>query len=125
MKHRQAMEERASSAAAALLVAQRQESMRVDSQDRIRSGLAELGINIPEGSSSAPVIETALEENASKLEALAEVGLRGEALALSLAKTGQLARQAELEQEVQRLRHDLSRVRDEIKMRQATGELVL
>ena len=124
MKHLQAMEERASSAAAALQVAQRQESMRVDSQNRIRSGLAELGINIPEGSSSAPVVETALEENASKLEALAEVGLRGEALALSLAKTGQLARQAELEQEVQRLRHDLSRVRDEIKMRQATGELV-
>ena len=124
MKHLQAMEERASSAAADLQVAQRQESMRVDSQDRIRSGLAELGINIPEGSSSAPVIETALEENASKLETLAEVGLRGEALALSLAKTGQLARQAELEQEVQRLRHDLSRVSDEIKMRQATGELV-
>ena len=124
MKHLQAMEERASSAATALQAARRHESMRVDGQERIRVGLAELGINIPDRSNTAGTIESALEENAGNLETLVEVASRGEALALSLARTGQLARQAELDHEVQRLRSELSTVRDEIKVRQATGELV-
>ena len=124
MKHLQAMEERESSAAMALQAAQRHESMRVDGQERIRVGLAELGINIPDGSNTAGTIKSALEENAENLETLVEVASRGEALALSLARIGQLARQAELDHEVQRLRRELSTVRDEIKVRQATGELV-
>ncbi len=124
MKHLQAMEERASSAAMALQGVQRDESVRVDGQERIRVGLAELGVNIPDGSNTAGTIESALEENAGNLETLTEVASRGEALALSLARTGQLARQAELDHEVQRLRRELSTVRDEIKVRQATGELV-
>jgi len=124
MKHLQAMEERASSAAMALQAAQRDDSMRVDGQERIRVGLAELGINIPDGRITAGTIESALEENAGNLEALTEVASRGESLALSLARTGQLARQAELDHEVQRLKRELATVRDEIKVRQATGELV-
>ena len=124
MKDLEQIEQRASSAAAALQNAQRQESMRADTQGLVRAGLAELGINIPEGSSAADATESALEENARNLETLAEVASRGEVLALSLARTGQLARQTEVEHEVQRLRSDLSTVRNEIKMRQATGELV-
>ena len=124
MKHLQEMQERASSAAAVLQDAQRQERMRADTQERIRASLAELGINIPEGSSAASAIASALEENARNLETLSEITPRGEALALSLARTGQLARQAEVEHEVQRLRRDLSTVRNETKMRQAAGELV-
>ena len=123
MKHLQAMEERNSVAAAALQDAQLLERIRVDSQERIRASLAELGINVSEGSSAAGAIESAREENASNLDALSELGLRGEALALSLARTGQIARQAELEQEMQQLRRELSNIRDEITARQETGRL--
>ena len=124
MKHLQAMQERASAAASALHDARRQEQVRMDVQERIRAGLAELSIDVPDDSSDASVIVSALEENRSNLERLAEVRLRGETLALSLARTGQLARQAELEQEVQQVRSNLSNVREEITARQETRELV-
>lgn len=124
MKHLHAMEERASSASMALQVAQHQESMRVDGQERVLAGLVELGISTQDDGSVTGAIEFAIEENARKLGALVEVASRGESLALSLARTGQLARQTELDLEVQRLRSELSNFQDEIKMRQATGELV-
>ena len=123
MKNVQAMKERASSATAALQDAQRHESVRINSQERIRADFVELGINIPEGSDAARGIESALEENARNLELLTEVRLEGEALALSLARTGQISRQAEVEREVHVLRRDLSLIRDEVKVRQATGQL--
>ena len=124
MKHVQGMEEEASAAASTLQDAQRRERVRADSQERIRSGLTELGITVSEGDSIARAIDSALQENTSNLENLSEVRLRGEALALSLARTGQIARQAEVEQEVQRARLDLSGIRNDVKARQATGELV-
>ena len=123
MKDVQAMQERASSANAALQDSERHESVRTNSQERIRADLVELGIEILEDSNAARAIESALEENARNLELLTEVRLRGEALALSLARTGQISRQAEVEREVQVLRHDLSLIRDEVRLRQATGEL--
>ena len=124
MKHLQAMEERAAAATAVLQDAQRRERARADSQERIRAGLTELGITVSEDSDTARVIDSALQENSSNLERLSEVGLRGEGLALSLARTGQIARQRELEEEVQRARHDSSSIRDDIKARQVTGELI-
>ena len=124
LKDVQVMEERASTAAAALQDAQRQERLCVESQERIRAGLAELAVGVPERSNASHAIEAALEENTGQLEVLSEVGLRGEALALSLARAGQLARQAELREQVQQARRDLSNIRNEITARQETGELV-
>ena len=123
VKHVQAMEKRASAASTVLKDAQRQERVRVDRQERIRAGLSEVGIDVPEGSSTSRAIECALEGIRRDLEGLSEVGRRGEALALSLARAGQLAREAELEREVQEARNDLSIVRDEMTAREETGEL--
>ena len=124
LKDVQVMEERASTATAALQNAQRQERMWAENQERTRAGLAELAIEIPERGSASRAIESALEKNTGDLEILSEVGKRGEALALSLARAGHLARQAELQIEVQQARRDLSNIRDEIAARQETGELV-
>ena len=123
MKHLQEAEMRAAAATVALRDAQRRERMRADIQERIRADLTELGITVPARSSTAHAIESALQENTSNLKTLSEVGAQGERLALSLAVTGQIARQAELEQEVQRARRDLSSIRDDIKARQVTREL--
>ena len=120
----QAMEERASAAAAALQGAQRQVRVRVDSQERIRAGLAELSINVPNGSNTARAIESALEENMSDIERVSVVSLQGEARALSLARAGQAARKAELEREVLQVKNELSIARSEVNARQETGDLV-
>ena len=124
LKDIQATEESVASARVALREAQRLERVRVDGQEQISAGLAELAINLPEGSNAEPAIESALEENMSKLEGLSLATQRGETLALSLARRGQLARKAELEQEVLQVRHNLSTTRNEIVARQKTGEVV-
>ena len=124
LKDIQATEESVASARVALREAQRLERVRVDGQEQISAGLAELAINLPEGSNAEPAIESALEENMSKLEGLSLATQRGETLALSLARRGQLARKAELEQEVLQVRHNLSTTRNEIEARQKTGEVV-
>ena len=102
----------------------RLERVRVDRQEEISAGLAELAINLPEGSDAELAIESALVENISKLDTLSVAGQQGEILALSLARRGQLARKAELEREVLQVRQDLSTTRNEIEARQKTGELV-
>ena len=116
-------ESQASTALSVVQNAQRQEQMRVDAQARISAGLAELAINLPEGTGLSNTIESALEENAGYLESLSAASMRGEALALSLARAGQLARRAELERERLKVNFELASNRSEIKMRQATGEL--
>ena len=124
LKAVQAMEESVSSARAALREAQRLDRVRVDRQEQISAGLAELAINLPEGSDAELAIESALVENTIKLETLSVAGQQGEILALSLVRRGQLARKAELEREVLQVRQDLSTTRNEIEARQKTGELV-
>ena len=124
LKNVQVMEERASATATAQQSGQRQERILAETQERIRAGLAEMAVDVPESSSASRVIESALEENTANLETLSELRLRGEVLALSLARAGRIARQAELQEEVQRARRDLSSIRDKITARQETGELV-
>ena len=124
LKDVQAMEERVSNASVALREAQLLERRRVDRQEQILVGLTELAINVPEGSNAEIAIESALEENLSKLESLSVASQQGEVLALSLARGGQLARKAELEREVRQVRLDLSITRNEVEERQRTGELV-
>ena len=116
-------ESQASAAVSVVQNAQRQKQMRVDAQARISAGLAELAINIPEGTGLSNTIESAMDENAGYLESLSAASMRGEALALSLARAGQLARQAELERERLKTNFELAGIRSEVKMRQATGEL--
>ena len=118
------IEERASRATAALQTAQLQERMLVESQERIHAGLIELGLKVPEVRGASRAIESALKEATSDLKELSEAGLQGEALALSLARTGQLARQAEVQEEVRHARRDLSNIQGEIARRQETGDLV-
>ena len=120
----QELENATSAAAAARQNAQRQEQMKVEEQERIRLGLAELAINVPDGTSVPSAIESALEENARHLESLSAAGIRGETIALSLARAGQLARRAELEQEVQQVNRDLAIARSELQARLDAGELV-
>ena len=120
----QSIEKRATSADAALRYAQRQERVRVESQEGIRADLAELSIDVPATSSSSRAIESALEEDADTLKKLSEVALEGEAIALALARAGQLARQDELQAEVQGAKRDLADIQNEIASRRYTGELV-
>ena len=87
----------ASSANVALQEAERLDSVRSDSQERIRADFVELGVEVPENSDARRALETAIEENERNLGLLAEVRARGETLALSLARTGQISRQAEVE----------------------------
>ena len=117
------MENKASAAAAALQDAQHQEQMRVDGQERIRVGLAEVGVDVPMGSDAPGAIESALEDNARSLEIISVAGIQGESLALSLARAGQLAREAELEREAQQVNRELSIARGQIQARRDTGEL--
>lgn len=120
----QVMEERASEAKTALEEALRQEQLRVDGEKRIRVGLAELEINVPEDTNVGQAIESALAETLHEQARLSEIVQQGETLALSLARAGQLARQEELEREVLQVKHELSNARDEVKARQETGALV-
>ena len=119
-----ALEERVSNARESLRQAQRVERVRVDTQDQISASLAELAINVPEDSNIELAIESALEENTHNLERLSEAGQQGEVLALSLARKGQLARQAEVEREVLQVRQNLSAAVNEVGARQRTGDLV-
>ena len=120
----QVLEGETASAAAALRNAQRQEQARAEGEERVRIGLAELAIGIPHDGNTSGAINSALQENAHDQETLGALEIRGEALALSLARTGQLARQSELEQEVLSCNHDLAIARSEVTARQNTGELV-
>ena len=124
LRNVQSMEEIVSSARVALREAQRLERVRVERQEQISAGLAELAINLPEGNDPELAIESALKENISKLEKLSVAGHQAEILALSLARRGQLARKAELEREELQVRQNLSTTRNEIEARQRTGELV-
>ena len=124
LKDVQAMEESVSSARVVLREGQRLERVRVDRDEQISAGLAELAIDLPEGSNAELAIESALEENIGKLERLPVASHQGEILALSLAWRGQLARKTELEREVLQVKHNLSTTRNEIEARQKTGELV-
>ena len=104
--------------------AQRQESVRKDGQQLIISSLAELEINLPRERDISVAIESATEENSTDLENLSTAMIRGEALALSMARVGQLARRAEVEQELMQVGHELSIIRNEIESRLSTRETV-
>ena len=119
----QDLEREAFTAAIALQQAQRQQQLRTIGQDRLRIGLAEFAVNVPIEGDVSTAIQSALEENARQLESLSEVRVRGESIALSLARSGQLARRRELEQEVLRVRGDLELARSELAARQSSWEL--
>ena len=120
----QRAENAATASAAALQNAQRQEQMRMDGQDRIRVGLAELAINVLRGSPASIAIESALEENARDIQSLSAAAAAGEVLALSLARAGQLARHAELGREVQQVKQDLAIAGSDLQERLDAGGLV-
>ena len=123
-EHVEEMENAASTRTAALQDAQRQHRMRADAHERIRIGLADLAINVPSENDAISAIESALAENERDLESLTAEAILGEALALSLARAGQLARQAELGQEVERVNLELATKRSESQARLDTGEIV-
>ena len=124
MKDLQAMRERSRAASTAFQDAQHQEWLRIENQNRVRAGLVELSIDVPQNSNAAGVIESALRDNQDDLERISMVSHQGEALALALAQSRQLARKSELEREVLRVKRDLSIVRSEIRARQVTWEVV-
>ena len=119
----QVLEGEAAGAVAAQRNAQRQEQMRAEGEERVRVGLTELSISIPYDSGTNGAIDSALQENAHDLEILSTLAIQGEALALSLARAGQLARQSELEQEVFSCNQNLTTARSEVMARQSTGEI--
>ena len=120
----EAIENQASITASALKDALHQEQLRMQGQENVRISLAELGINVPSGGDLLGPIEIAKKDNDDYLESLSSVGKRGESLALSFARAGQLARKTELEREVMRVDNELGTVRREIQARKDTGELV-
>ena len=117
------LEREFSTAATALQQAQRQQQLRTAGQDRLRIGLAEFAVNVPIEGDVSTAIRSALEENARQLESLSEVRVRGESIALSLARSGQLARRREVEAEVLRVRGDLVLARSEVAARQSSWDL--
>ena len=121
--HVEAMERAAAAAAASVQGALREERVRTDGRARIRATLAEFAIDVPQGGDPAVTIESALEENARDIERLSAATVRGEALALSLAGAGQLARRLEVEEEVRQVAQNLAAAREDLEARQATGEL--
>ena len=112
-----ALNHQASSAREYLQDAQRQESARQDVQQRI---LAELELSLQLDSDISLAIESAIEGNSSALESLATAMVRGEALALSMARVGELARRSEVEKELMQVRLELSIARNEIESRLRT-----
>lgn len=120
----QELERGASEAAAALLQAQRQQQLIVEDQDRIRLGLAELDVAVPLEIDLHHVIDEAIQETDRTLDHLSTARARGETLALSLARAGQLARKTEIEQQVQQINNELRPTRIEIDARRNTGELI-
>lgn len=118
------LEERASAAREAFESALRAKQLRDETSEQIRSDLTELEIQLSHSDSISRAIDSALEDNSDNLKALSEVGLRGEALALSLARTGHLARQAELQKEVDQTRRDLFVMHAEFTAREETGALI-
>ena len=111
--HLHAMEERASEAEVILRDAQRQELIRTETLERIRVSLADLLIDVQKGDSAEDAVGLAMNDNAGDIAKLVEVTQQGEEVALSLARAGQLARQREIEDEVQAAKSDLSNTRNE------------
>ena len=94
----QSKENQASAAELALQNARRQVQIRADRQERINLGLAENEVTVAGGTLPSTFLEAAIEENNHHIAGIATVSTHGETIALSLARTGQLARQRELKQ---------------------------
>ena len=123
----QLKETEAASAATTLINAQRLAQVKLETQERIGAGLAELMISLPnvlDGNAVSDALATAIVENNRELEEITEVSTQGETIALALARAGQLTRKAELEKEVSEATNALASARNEIQAREATGELV-
>ncbi len=120
----QELERAAVAAAGALQQAQRQQQLMVEDQDRIRLGLAQLDVAVPPEIDLRYVIDEAIQETDRALGHLATARARGETLALSLARSGQLARKAEIEQQVQQINNELRPKRIEIDARRNTGDVI-
>ena len=120
----QASENQVSVAEAALQDAQRRDRMRADRQETIRIGLAERGIIVSDVSMASKALEEAIEENNQLIERISATGMHGETIALSLARSGQLARQMEIEQEVVRINSELTAALSEIQTREETGATI-
>ena len=116
-------EKEAAAALETLRNATRLERAKAEGQTRIREGLTELGIYVPEMDGLSRTINSALEENERVLGVISKSMSQGESLALSLARTGQLARRVELEQEIQAVDLALRKLRIEIKTRIDSGAL--
>ena len=121
--HVEAMERAAAASTAALQGALREERIRTDGRARIRASLAEHAIDVPLESEPEMAIEIALREHMRYLQNLSVATENGEALALSLAGAGQLARRLEIEEEVRQVEENLAATRGEVESRQTTGEL--
>ena len=120
----QLKENQASAAELALQDARRQVQIRADRQERINVGMAENEVTVTDGTLTSSALEAAIEENNQHIARIATVGGHGETIALSLARTGQLARQRELGQEVQQLNSELLVANVEIQTREETREAI-
>ena len=118
------METVASRAEAEVEDALTRQDMEVAREEEIRRRLAELAIDVPSGTDRSAAVESASDATAREIERLSTAGTEGETLALSLARSGQIARRGEVDREVSAVRRDLELVRSEIEARQRTGALV-
>ena len=120
----QAKERDVAAAGAALHNAIGEERTRAEILDRIRVGFSELEIDVPDEDEGVGVIEAELRENTRDLEVIASLGIQGEHIALSLARSGQLARRAELERQLFQASKELEARRRELQERDDTGEMI-
>lgn len=120
----QSKENQASTAELALQNARRQVQIRADRQERINVGLAENEVTVTDGTLASTALQEAIENNNQDIARIAAVGAQGEAIALSLARTGQLARQREIEEEVQQLNSELEAANFDIQTRDETREAI-
>ena len=101
-----------------------QEQLRADSLERTRVSLNNLGIDATKEGNLLELTRNALMENTRQIDALSSAMSQGEKLALLVARSGQMARRRELEQEHLHVDRDLETLRNELKNRQDTGNLV-
>lgn len=116
-------EQTASVAARRLAEAERAEREWAARQEQLRLRLDELRIE-PHTADARGRLSQTVDELGAHVARLSDIRRQGEMLALTLARAGQRARQAELEREIAELRRQLESVRQDVRTRQETGELV-
>ena len=91
--------------------------------EQLAARLAELGIANGERATAPSLLQTAIDDASESIEAVQGLRTRCEDLALSLARSGQASRLAEVQAEAAEVERELGSTRRDVDSRRRTGEL--